>query len=169
MYCFVVLRFLFKSCWGNWRNCNSALELFIVEGSPVTRDISIAFIEQELSLFHEESAPVSSNQFYKWLWTALNFFYATFVNTAECSYTFISLFTSLSLCCLHLFRAVFMEELASLEHLALVSRCFKITLSVSLLSNKNAELIRLFTMKNKTFFQFASFAVCTLLFPSCYT
>ena len=99
----------------------------------------------------------------------MNFFYATFVNTAECSYTFISLFTSLSLCCLHLFRAVFREELASLEHLALVSRCFKITLSVSPLSNKNAELIRLFTMKNKTFFQFASFAVFTLLFPSCYT
>ena len=79
-------------------------------------------------------------------------FYATYVNTAECSYTFISLFTSLSLCCLHLFLAVFMEELASLVHLALVSRCFKITLSVSPLSNKNAELIRLFTMKNKTFF-----------------
>ena len=96
-------------------------------------------------------------------------FYATYVNTAECSYTFISLFTSLSLCCLHLFLAVFMEELASLVHLALVSRCFKITLSVCPLSNKNAELIRLFTMKNKTFFQFASFAVCTLLFPSCYT
>ena len=96
-------------------------------------------------------------------------FYATYVNTAECSYTFISLFTSLSLCCLHLFLAVFMEELASLVHLALVSRCFKITLSVSPLSNKNAELIRLFTMKNKTFFQFAFLAVCTLLFPSCYT
>ena len=96
-------------------------------------------------------------------------FYATYVNTAECSYTFISLFTSLSLCCLHLFLTVFMEELASLVHLALVSRCFKITLSVSPLSNKNAELIRLFTMKNKTFFQFASLAVCTLLFPSCYT
>ena len=89
-------------------------------------------------------------------------FYATYVNTAECSYTFISL--SLSLCCLHLFLAVFMEKLASL-----VSRCFKITLSVSPLSNKNAALIRLFTMKNKTFFQFASLAVCTLLFPSCYT
>ena len=91
-------------------------------------------------------------------------FYATYVNTAECSYTFISLFTSLSLCCLHLVLAVFMEKLASL-----VSRCFKITLSVSPLSNKNAALIRLFTMKNKTFFQFASLAVCTLLFPSCYT
>ena len=96
-------------------------------------------------------------------------FYATYVNTAECSYTFISLFTSLSLCCLHLFLAVFMEELASLVHLALVSRCFKITLSVSPLSNKNAELIRPFTMKNKAFFQFASLAVCALLFPSCYT
>ena len=120
-------------------------------------------------MFHEESPPVSSNQFYKWIWTALNFFYATFVNTAECSYTFISLFTSLSLCCLHLFRTVFMEEPATLVHLALVSRCFKITLSVSPLSNKNVELIRLFTMKNKTFFQFASLAVCTLLFPSCYT
>ena len=79
-------------------------------------------------------------------------FYATSVNTAECSYTFISLFTSLSLCGLHLFLAVFMEELASLAHLALVSRCFKITLSVSPLGNNNAELIRLFTMKNKTFF-----------------
>ena len=85
------------------------------------------------------------------------FFYATFVNTAECSYTFISLFTSLSLCCLHLYLAVLMEELASLEHFALVSRCFKITLSVSPLRNKNAELKRLFTMKNKTFFQFFSF------------
>ena len=129
------------------------LDLFIVEGSPVTCDISIAFIEQEWSLFHEKSPPVSSDQFYKWIWTALNFFYATFVNTAEC----ISLFTSLSLCCLHLYLAVFMEELASLEHFALVSRCFKITLSVSPLGNKNAELKRLFTMKNKTFFQFFSF------------
>ena len=79
------------------------------------------------------------------------------MNTAECSYTFISLFTSLSLCCLYLLLVVFMEELASLEHLALVSRCFKITLSVSPLRNKNAELKRLFTMKNKTFFQFVSF------------
>ena len=84
-------------------------------------------------------------------------FYATYVNTAECSYTFISLFTSLSLCCLHLFLAVIMEEPATPVHLALVSRCFKITLSVSPLRNKNAELKRLFTMKNKTFFQFVSF------------
>ena len=33
-------------------------------------------------------------------------------------------------------------------------------MSVSPLRNKNAELKRLFTMKKKTFFQFASFAVC---------
>ena len=79
------------------------------------------------------------------------------MNTAECSYTFISLFTSLSLCCLYLLLVVFMEELASLEHLALVSRCFKITLSVSPLRNKNAELKRLFTMKNKTFFSVCFF------------
>ena len=113
-------------------------------------------------MFHEESPPVSSNQFYKWIWIALNFFYGTFVNTAECSYTFISLFISLSLCCLYLLLVVFMEELASLEHLPLVSRCFKITLSVSPPRNKNAELKRLFTMKKiRHFFSLFLFAVCS--------
>ena len=97
---------------------------------------------------HHQSVQISFINELELLWI---FFYATFVNTAECSYTFISLFTSLSLCCLHLYLAVLMEELASLEHFALVSRCFKITLSVSPLSNKNVELKRLFTMKNDIF------------------
>ena len=96
----------------------------------------------------------------------LNFFYATSVNTAECSYTFISLFTSLSLCCLHLFVAVFMEELASLEHLALVSRYFKITFSVGPLRNKNAELKRLFTMKIRHFFSFLFLRCAHLVFSA---
>ena len=42
----------------------------------------------------------------------VEFFHATCMNTTVCSYIFISLFTSLSLCCLHLLLVVFLEELA---------------------------------------------------------
>ena len=42
----------------------------------------------------------------------VEFLHATCVNITVCSYIFISLFTSLSLSCLHLPLAVFLEELA---------------------------------------------------------
>ena len=52
-------------------------------------------------------------------------FHATCVNTTVCSYIFISLFTSLSLCCLHLLFAVFLEEVWT----TLQFSAFKITVS----------------------------------------
>ena len=80
----------------------------------------------------------------------VEFFHATCVNTTVCSYIFISLFTSLSLCCLHLLFGVFLEELAEVWT-TLHFSAFKITLSVRPLKNKNTELKRLFTMKIRHF------------------
>ena len=97
---------------------------------------------------HDQSVQISFINEFELLWIFLCDFCK--YRGVHC-YTFISLFTSLSLCCLHLFRIVFMEKPATLVHFALVSRCFKITLSVSPLSNKNVELKRLFTMKNDIF------------------
>ena len=78
-------------------------------------------------------------------------FHATCVNTTVCSYIFISLFTSLSLCCLHLLFAVFLEELAEVWT-TLHFSAFKITLSVRPLKNKNTELKKTVYDENKTFF-----------------
>ena len=88
---------LFNFLWCCFKN-------FYAFGTRSKCDISFAFIEQESSSSHEKSPPVGSNQFVNVIFN----YNAACVNTTMGSYVFISLFTSLSLCYLHLFLAVFL-------------------------------------------------------------
>ena len=88
---------------------------------------------------HHQSVQISSIHL---ICNYVEFFHATCGSTTVCSCILISLFTSLSLCCLHLLLA---------GPPCISFSTYKITLSGSPQKNKNTELKRLFKMKTRHF------------------